>query len=790
MDEFLDFGAAGYTDNNLVMPGDLEMFDLPVSGPLGSEQLAVTTEGLTPAIIINDFGISQEAADPETLDYGNFAKWIPRYELPEKACEYCRSRGLECWYTYENQTGCSACCALFRPCSFTVENHLPVLMDTLHVVHEDTVQDSGELTGAIALRCWDRSAMDHPQLKEDDRPSRRSTGTRFSKEAIKTLKGWIDAHSDNPYPSEEEKEELGTRTGLSASQVSNWFANTRRRNKRKSIRGVSPSIRSPVWPTSTGGSEAIAIPEHKRGVYNGKTWDIMDPLERWKVSPPENEPAAIPAIVHAVANSRIDSAGSSLSRSHSRNNLVESSGSGSLLHRVPSVSSLETKYRCPSISSHGTGKSDSRHSSGSHSNRSLGSSRSHGSRNSLLSYGSGHRKDRRRRKRVIASSNRKEQAEARPFQCTFCTDTFRTKFDWTRHEKSLHLNLEKWICAPLGDVINNPKTGLRTCTYCEQENPSKEHLETHSHDTCESKGMSARTFYRKDHLRQHLRLVHGCELIKSMETWKSEPNYIKSRCGFCNEKFTSWKVRCDHIAKHYKEGARMKDWKGCRGLDTEVANLVTNAMPPFLIGNESNSLNPFSAVNNFSMAMGLEHQPISMCAVAGPTTEDQAMDTLFDWNAAAQMEFDNSGFAFNSNEGHNYLLTDTTALDINGNLSQRSPKVSTCWEILTLRLGAYVKEQLQLGIFPNDSMLQRQARLILYEEDDAWHQTAADNTEWLELFKKAHGLPSTTTDIRVDLNEDLGVQDLGLQIGDLSFDALTFGDTSWDMTSGMQTTLG
>jgi hypothetical protein len=41
-------------------------------------------------------------------------------------------------------------------------------------------------------------------------------------------------------------------------------------------------------------------------------------------------------------------------------------------------------------------------------------------------------------------------------------------------------------------------------------------------------------------------------------------------------------------------------------------------------------------------------------------------------------------------------------------------------------------------------MLQKEARIILYgEPDDPWHQTAADNPEWLNLFKKAHGIDHT-----------------------------------------------
>jgi hypothetical protein len=43
-------------------------------------------------------------------------------------------------------------------------------------------------------------------------------------------------------------------------------------------------------------------------------------------------------------------------------------------------------------------------------------------------------------------------------------------------------------------------------------------------------------------------------------------------------------------------------------------------------------------------------------------------------------------------------------------------------------------------------MLQREARLILYDEADGWEQTAADNSEWLNLFKKAHGIDAATRD--------------------------------------------
>jgi hypothetical protein len=100
--------------------------------------------------------------------------------------------------------------------------------------------------------------------------------------------------------------------------------------------------------------------------------------------------------------------------------------------------------------------------------------------------------------------------------------------------------------------------------------------------------------------------------------------------------------------------------------------------------------------------------------------------------------------------------------------SRSSPGPVTCWEILTVQLGQFARDQMALGIIPTDEQLQVQARTLIYGDEDAWNQTAADNTEWLELFKKAHGMPSTATDLRVDFDEDLGAT--------LRFDNLIFDD--------------
>lgn len=664
-------------------------------------------------------------------------------------------------------------------------------MDTLHTVAEDQVQEQGALTGIAVMKSWDRAGFDY--LDEDgDRPSRK-TGTRFPRSAVKVLKDWMDTHADHPYPTEQEKEELQAVTGLKAIQITNWMANTRRRRKTRT-RGVSPSIRSPTWATGDV-SQAIDIPFDKKSIrHNGKTWDIMNPLERWQHSPPENEPARIPDIVDAVAKTKTSRAGSQSSLSSSfgaRPGFTSSAGSSNSIvqHRAPSITSLET------------GQSDSF--------GSLLSSGSLGSSNSRNSFGSARAKDRRRRRRTAANpSKNKRVQEMRPFQCTFCTDRFRTKYDWARHEKSLHLSLEKWICAPLGPVTMNA-SGQQQCVYCGEMNPTAEHLETHNHNCCEEKGIDSRTFYRKDHLRQHLRLVHGCKMLDSMDCWKSEASFIKSRCGFCKETFTRWQARIDHIAKHFRDGAQMSNWKGCRGLDPAVAAQVTNAMPPYLIGNESLSPFPFSASNESTWGQ--------LRATVGPGNDlEYTLPNGPDWDTwigadaireameTSQPDFE-AMLTSTANDANMFASYDpfstaqhTGVPEVVANTfphfssagvmdhsphhaspTRSSPGPVTCWEVLTVRLGAYAREQMAMGIQPTDEMLQVQARRIIYEDDDTWNQTAADNTEWLNLFKKAHGLPNTADDIRVDFDEDLGV----------SFEGLIFdgpgGDAAWEQSTGL-----
>jgi len=133
-------------------------------------------------------------------------------------------------------------------------------MDTLHPVTEDVCQNAGEITGITALKSWDRRGFAYKDKEEPATAISSKSGTRFTRVMIKILKDWVDEHKDHPYPSEEDKEGLMIKTGLTATQVTNWLANHRRRSKNKMTRASSPMSKP---------SAAIDIPV---GAHN-RAWD-------------------------------------------------------------------------------------------------------------------------------------------------------------------------------------------------------------------------------------------------------------------------------------------------------------------------------------------------------------------------------------------------------------------------------------------------------------------------------------------------------------------------------------
>ncbi|KAJ0420325.1 hypothetical protein BJY00DRAFT_284641 [Aspergillus carlsbadensis] len=462
---------------------------------------------------------------------------------------------------------------------------------------------------------------------------------KMSRAAVQTLKQWFDQHADNPYPKKHEKAALVERTGLSLTQVSTWFANARRRQKYRSARG--------------NGGLTLQRRDSLEIFNTERNNEMMNPLERWRNSPPEAEAASLDDIMSAVVKSRrsdYEPGASPRSTPNDSRSIASSNRSGSGISSSPSSA------------------------------QSFGSHSSNGSFSRFYAT-----EPRRRRRRGKTTATRAKGGEGRPFQCTFCTDTFRTKYDWTRHEKTLHLSLESYTCCPSGPTYTGSDSITR-CVFCDLVNPPESHLESHGYILCQAKPIVLRTFYRKDHLVQHLRLVHSVSrFIPPMESWKSQVDQVNSRCGICSQTFELWSERTEHLAQHFREGASMKDWQGHRGLEPAVALAVENAMPPYLIGMESATMDPFSATRtanaHWSFGDSVD-RPDAIAGTAKPTPSEY----------------------------------------FTAQLTERIRRAQEANEPIT------------------DDRIHAEARQILYGEDDPWNQTPADNAEWLRLFKLGLGL--------------------------------------------------
>ncbi|ERF75297.1 hypothetical protein EPUS_00089 [Endocarpon pusillum Z07020] len=566
-------------------------------------------------------------------------------------CDLCRRMGLDCFIAQKGAliNGCTCCISLYRECSFTFTQRQAQgnFLAILGKVTEDVQESEGALTTKRALKSLPGSAG-------FDESRCRKNGARLSREAVKVLNTWLAGHADHPYPTDVEKDRLKEITGLKRSQISNWLANARRRGKvRSTSYAASPVVR------------AIDIPPSSHADLD---LEDMTPLERWKHSPPEHEAASTTAIMRAVADAPFsagrNSSQSSLQGSRQGSRRTSSNDDSNYsIFQAPSISSLET-------------------SRSSASGISFTSAMSHRSRGS---FGSLDHKERRRRRRapLIQRYSSQKPRGARIFQCTFCADTFPSKYDWQRHEKSLHLALERWVCSPDGGLAH--VDGQAVCVFCRLPNPTNDHLEMHNFIACQEKTLTERTFYRKDHLRQHLKLFHGTKFDPSMESWKSMISEVKSSCGFCPSVFSTWEQRVDHLAAHFKNGADMSAWAGGWGFEPHVAKLVENSVPPYMNATERSSMDPF---------------------VAKATTPGSAEETNLTFATTAP----------------------STLAD------------SNCWRRLEQVLSGYITQHKAMGHIPTDKELQDQGRLIVFDDDDPWNQTAADNEQWLATLKFQHGI--------------------------------------------------
>ncbi|KAF4988183.1 hypothetical protein FDECE_15159 [Fusarium decemcellulare] len=391
-------------------------------------------------------------------------------------------------------------------------------------------------------------------------------GTRFCSGSTRILKSWLADHQHQPYPTVADIELMQTQTGLARHQIVTWFRNARRQRKTQPMRPPTPLPRQPP-------AEPIFHTAEPRG--QTLLFQDMNPLQRWQNSPPEHEPVAASAIARAMSG--LPSLNSPSGVSHSPDDAAPvAAGSW---QDDSSASSAATSQ--PSSS--------------------LGSTWSEGSRLSCGGFDRRRKLNKRRRRLNLATQCRMDSssplnAACYNFQCTFCTESFKTKHNWQRHEKSMHLSLEQWHCSPQGPTFRNVD-GKIACAFCGQLDPDHDHLMVHNYAACDNRHPEERVFYRKDHLQQHLKLVHEAKFMEHpMKQWRREMQNLRSRCGFCELVMDTWADRIDHLADHFKQGKSMADWKGDWGFDNHVLDMVENSIPAYLIHYERNSPWPFTTL--------------------------------------------------------------------------------------------------------------------------------------------------------------------------------------------------
>lgn len=378
-------------------------------------------------------------------------------------------------------------------------------------------------------------------LASVERTEDRKESKQFIRKGARVLREWFLRNQEYPYPTEDQKAQLCQETGFSQRRISTWFANARRRQKQK--------IQTAHVPTSSrfrSGSPLVT-----------STISSLTPMERWQASPPEDEAVPEATIQDAIASGIVETDVTMEpfqfdSLSMELFNFDESSS-----HLASSVSSL-----------------GSRASETSESASSAWSYRSGGEGLPFPLLPKESHSQRRGRQRL--------SGEEGQYQCTFCIQSFRKRHDWSRHEKSVHLRLDSWICTPtLHELQRQYDSQVAECYFCETPFPTPVHWEEHEFHICSAKPTAERSFSRKDYLWQHLRKFHACTKSSvNLEAWRETGANVQSRCGFCDYSLSTWAARVEHIAEHFKHGARMQQWVGDWGLDSSAMSALRNAVLP------------------------------------------------------------------------------------------------------------------------------------------------------------------------------------------------------------------
>ncbi|KAI0554348.1 hypothetical protein F4679DRAFT_354372 [Xylaria curta] len=149
--------------------------------------------------------------------------------------------------------------------------------------------------------------------------------------------------------------------------------------------------------------------------------------------------------------------------------------------------------------------------------------------------------------------------QALVYPCTFCCKEFRSSYIWKRHEVTSHTPQVQWVCGldkpngigvicPICAIVAQPGIYPPACT--------------HRFNECWDKPTPQRAFFRKDALKQHIRVFHckGDSTLLAddginLDKWKEKVDTAKysSICHFCGLNCQTWDKRASHLIKHFND---------------------------------------------------------------------------------------------------------------------------------------------------------------------------------------------------------------------------------------------
>ncbi|KAI9162900.1 hypothetical protein HJFPF1_04495 [Paramyrothecium foliicola] len=393
--------------------------------------------------------------------------------------------------------------------------------NTQHREAEHSQPSATTATGANAMQSSDQTSsaqasQDHPIVEsEGNRPP------RFTEEQKLLLELWMADNQESPYPNSAAKQHLAVVTGLTPKQVQQFCSNYRRRNLGKSFTSCAASassVKNAHESSSRAGDigmEHAFNDEQPKG--NSPTNTEEDALEAsTEARPPSLPPGRSPQspylaqydspdvqdgeectdditiscisesnenLLHWWLRVHFDIISDASEKHGNSSNTCAPSGVAKpvTLRSVAQESSITSCYSAQDLQSNAGSMQSTR-----------------GSRRGRRAYGN-------------LSQNKRISNMLAVHVCEQCGNDFQRASTLKRHVQSVHENKQRWVCAPV--VMAE---GSLLCPTCLQDPMDCEHGML----TCWERSEEDRTFYRKDSLKQHLKLVHGfgSELTTAGET--------------------------------------------------------------------------------------------------------------------------------------------------------------------------------------------------------------------------------------------------------------------------------